>query len=71
MYYGYNISDETAELARRAEEDCKDVFKGIEDNAMLVSSKVLSAFQHRRIEKHAILRRTGIGMQRNYTCNCK
>ena len=30
MYYGYDISDYTASLAKRAEEDLVDIFKKIE-----------------------------------------
>ena len=36
MYYGYNISDYTADLARRAENDCREVFKKIEENIQKV-----------------------------------
>ena len=45
MYYGYKISDYTADLARRAEADCKEVFAKIEENCLICSAKVLSAFQ--------------------------
>ena len=36
MYYGYKISDHTAALARQAEEDCRDIFKKIDENAFIV-----------------------------------
>ena len=45
MYYGYKISDETAAMARQAEIDLKETFEKIEENAMICSAKVLSAFQ--------------------------
>ena len=38
MYYGYKISDETAALARQAEADLVDVFRGIEENALILIS---------------------------------
>ena len=44
MYYAYPISDETVKLAQMAEEDCREVFRRIDNNAMHVSSSVLKAF---------------------------
>ena len=38
MYYGYNISDYTADLARKAEADCKEIFAKIEENALVCSA---------------------------------
>ena len=35
MYYGYKISDETAALARQAEEDLKETFAKIEENSLI------------------------------------
>lgn len=61
MYYGYNISDETAKLAVRAEEDCKEVFRSIEENCMRVSAKVLSAFQELRVGTDDFVDITGYG----------
>ena len=49
MYYGYKISDYTANLAMQAEKDCLPVFRKIEENALLCSAKVLSAFQECRV----------------------
>ena len=49
MYYGYKISDYTASLAERAEADLIPTFKKIEENALLCSAKVLSAFQECRV----------------------
>ena len=61
MYYGYNISDYTANLARQAEEDCRDVFKKIEENALICSAKVLSAFQECRVSTADFIEITGYG----------
>ena len=61
MYYGYNISDYTADLARQAEEDCREVFKKIEENALICSAKVLSAFQECRVSSADFIEITGYG----------
>ena len=61
MYYGYKISDYTADLARKAEEDCREVFKKIEENALLCSAKVLSAFQECRVSTADFIEITGYG----------
>ena len=61
MYYGYKISDYTADLARRAEEDAAPVFKKIEENALLCSAKVLSAFQECNVSTADFIEVTGYG----------
>ena len=61
MYYGYKISDYTADLARRAEEDCREVFRKIDENALTCSAKVLSAFQECRVSTADFLEITGYG----------
>ena len=61
MYYGYKISDYTAEMAMRAEEDCKEVFRAIEENALLCSAKVLTAFQEERVSTADFIEITGYG----------
>ena len=61
MYYGYDISDYTARLAERAEEDCREVFKKIDENALLCSAKVLSAFQECRVSTADFIEVTGYG----------
>ena len=61
MYYGYKISDYTADLARRAEADCREVFKKIDENALLCSAKVLSAFQELRVSTSDFIDITGYG----------
>ena len=43
MYYGYKISDYTAALAERAEEDLAPIFKKIEENVLKCSAKGMAA----------------------------
>ncbi len=61
MYYGYNISDYTANLARAAEADCREVFAKIEENSLLCSAKVLRAFQEARVSTADFIEITGYG----------
>ena len=61
MYYGYKISDYTAALAERAEADCLPVFRKIEENALLCSAKVLSAFQECKVSTADFIEITGYG----------
>jgi len=61
MYFGYNISDYTANLAERAELDCREVFRKIDENALRCSAKVLSAFQDCRVSTTDFLEITGYG----------
>ena len=61
MYYGYNVSDYTAKLAAQAEEDCREVFKKIDKNALICSAKVLSAFQECRVSTADFIEITGYG----------
>ena len=61
MYYGYKISDYTADLARRAEEDCREVFRKIDENALVCSAKVLTAFQECRVSTADFIEVTGYG----------
>ena len=61
MYYGYNISDYTAALAKQAEKDCREVFEKIEENALICSAKVLSAFQECRVSTADFIEITGYG----------
>lgn len=61
MYYGYRISDYTADLARRAEEDCREVFRRIDENTLRCSAKVLSAFQECRVSTADFIEITGYG----------
>ena len=61
MYYGYEISDYTARLAEKAEADCAEVFKKIDENALLCSAKVLSAFQECRVSTADFIEITGYG----------
>ena len=61
MYYGYKISDETVKLAKAAEADCKEIFEKIDENALLVSARVLSAFQELRVGTADFVDVTGYG----------
>lgn len=61
MYYGYNISDRVAELGKRAELDCADVFRKIDENALKCSAKVLTAFQDARVSTADFIEITGYG----------
>ena len=61
MYYGYPISDNTAALARRAEEDCRAVFARIDENALFCTAKVLRAFQDCRVSSADFAEVTGYG----------
>ena len=61
MYYGFKISDYTASLARQAEADCAEVFRKIDENALICSAKVLTAFQECRVSTTDFLEITGYG----------
>ncbi len=61
MYYGYNISEKCALLAKQAEEDCAPIFKQIEENALYCSGKVLTAFQECRVSTSDFIEITGYG----------
>ena len=61
MYYGYKISDETAALARQAEEDLKETFAKIEENSLICSAKILSAFQECKVSTADFIEITGYG----------
>ena len=61
MYYGYDISDYTVSLAERAERDCAEVFKRIDENALRCSAKVLKAFQDARVSTADFIEVTGYG----------
>lgn len=61
MYYGYKISDYTANLARQAEADCAEVFKKIDENALICSAKVLTAFQECMVSTADFIEVTGYG----------
>ena len=61
MYYGYNISDYTASLAMQAEKDCAEVFRKIDENALICSAKVLRAFQECMVSTADFIEVTGYG----------
>ena len=61
MYYGYDISEFTARLAEKAEADCVEVFRKIDENALRCSAKVLAAFQECRVSTADFIEITGYG----------
>ncbi len=61
MYYGYQISEETAALAKQAESDLAEVFKRIEENELYCSGKILRAFQEARVSTADFIEITGYG----------
>lgn len=61
MYYGYKISDYTAKMAKQAELDLKETFAKIEENALLCSAKILTAFQECRVSTADFIEITGYG----------
>ena len=61
MYYGYKISDYVANMAKRAEEDLRETFAKIEENALICSAKVLEAFQECRVSTADFIEITGYG----------
>ena len=61
MYYGFKISDQTAALARQAESDCRPIFEKIDENALICSAKVLTAFQECRVSTTDFIEVTGYG----------
>ena len=61
MYYGYDISDKIAAMAVQAEADCKEVFAKIEENVLICSAKVLSAFQECMVSTADFIEVTGYG----------
>ncbi len=61
MYYNYEITEKTIKLAEKAETDCKEIFAKIDESAMKVSTKVLSAFQECRVSSSDFIDITGYG----------
>ena len=61
MYFGYKITEHTAALARQAEADLAEVFRKIDENALLCSAKVLTAFQEARVSTADFIDVTGYG----------
>lgn len=61
MYYGFDFSEKTVDLARRAEEDSAEVFRGIDENCLLWSGRILKAFQDCGVSTADFLEITGYG----------
>ena len=60
-YKLFNISEELEKLARQSEDECKDVFKRIEENALYNQARVLKAFQSVPITTTHFGKSTGYG----------
>ena len=61
MYYGYPISDETVRLTQQAEEDCREVFARIDENALRCAARVLEGFQSCKVSTAHFVEVTGYG----------
>jgi cystathionine beta-lyase family protein involved in aluminum resistance len=60
-YKLFNISEELEKLARQSEDECKEVFKRIEENALYNQARVLKAFQSVPITTTHFGKSTGYG----------
>ena len=60
-YKLFNISEELEELSKKTEEQVKDVFKQIEENALYNQARVLKAFQNVPITQAHFSKTTGYG----------
>ena len=60
-YKLFNISEKLEKLARQSEDECKDVFKRIEENALYNQARVLKAFQSVPITTTHFGKSTGYG----------
>ena len=61
MYKDFNIREDLIKLSEEAEIELKDIFKEIDDNTMLCSSKVLKAFQDEAVNTSDFNEVTGYG----------
>ena len=60
-YKLFNISEKLEKIARQSEDECKDVFKRIEENALYNQARVLKAFQSVPITTTHFGKSTGYG----------
>lgn len=60
-YRLFNISEELEKLARKSEEEVKDIFKELEENALYNQARVLKAFQSVPITQTHFGKSTGYG----------
>ena len=60
-YKLFNISEKLEKLARQSEDECKEVFKRIEENALYNQARVLKAFQSVPITTTHFGKSTGYG----------
>lgn len=61
MYLGYDIDESLLELAKKAEEELKDIYAKYEENSLLASSKILKAFQETMVSSSDFNEVTGYG----------
>ena len=61
MYKDFNIRKDLIKLSEEAEIELKDIFKEIDDNTMLCSSKVLKAFQDEAVNTSDFSEVSGYG----------
>ena len=61
MYENFGISEKLEKLSKEVEEEIKDVFKGIEQNCIKNSIRVLNAFQNNNISDMHFNSTTGYG----------
>ena len=61
MYKDFEIREDLIKLSEEAEIDLKDIFKEIDDNTMLCSSKVLKAFQDEAVNTSDFSEVSGYG----------
>ena len=60
-YRLFNISEELEKIARKSEEEVKDIFKELEENALYNQARVLKAFQSVPITQAHFGKSTGYG----------
>lgn len=60
-YCGYEFSEKTIELARRAEADCAEMFEKTDEICLRRSAEVLRAFQKERVSTSDFIEITGYG----------
>ena len=61
MYLGYDIDESLLELAKKGEEELKDIYAKYEENSLVASSKILKAFQETMVSSSDFNEVTGYG----------
>ena len=65
IYDIYNFDENLKNLAETAENNCRDAFRRIEENAEYCGAKVLKAFSDNRISEPCFYGSTGYGSVEN------